>query len=239
VSCCVLRTSFRSPAGFASEPPRASLQSRRNASTASILQRIPSGIKTCSGRCLWDSVEGDHLGSPPAAKPGEAAGRLPAVVYGRGGDTGLRRRHDELGRQEQRPDPGAAAATDGNGAHATGKYRNLFVEAGHTPQDVELKIAKAYEQLFQGDKKTQRLCFPSGENENGPLVYIPDIQHTDVRSEGMSYGMMIAVQLPVRWDTARLPGARFRGVSRGRLARRDELVRGLVLVGQGPAPAGA
>ena len=88
-----------------------------------------------------------------------------------------------------------APTTDGGGAYATGKYRNLFVEAGHTPQEVDARIARAWEQLFRGDEKTQRLYFPSGANENGPLAYIPDIQHTDVRSEGMSYGMMIAVQL--------------------------------------------
>jgi oligosaccharide reducing-end xylanase len=85
--------------------------------------------------------------------------------------------------------------TDGEGAYATGKYRNLFVEAGHTQQEVDARIARAFEQLFRGDEETQRLYFLSGENENGPLAYIPDIQHTDVRSEGMSYGMMIAVQL--------------------------------------------
>ena len=91
---------------------------------------------------------------------------------------------------------GAEALTsDGAGAYATGKYRNLFVEAGHTETEVDARIARAFEQLFRGDKETERLYFPSGENENGLLAYIPDIQHTDVRSEGMSYGMMIAVQL--------------------------------------------
>jgi oligosaccharide reducing-end xylanase len=92
----------------------------------------------------------------------------------------------------------AAAApltTDGAGAYATGKYRNLFAEAGRTPQEIDARVTRAWEQLFRGDEQTQRLYFPSGANENGPLAYIPDIQHTDVRSEGMSYGMMIAVQL--------------------------------------------
>jgi len=89
----------------------------------------------------------------------------------------------------------AATTTDGAGAYATGKYRDLFAEAGRTPQEIDARIARAWEQLFRGDEQTQRLYFPSGANENGPLAYIPDIQHTDVRSEGMSYGMMIAVQL--------------------------------------------
>ena len=89
----------------------------------------------------------------------------------------------------------AAPPSDGAGAFATGKYRNLFVEAGHTEAETDAKIARAWKQLFEGDPETERLFTPSGRNENGPLAYIPDIQHTDVRSEGMSYGMMIAVQL--------------------------------------------
>jgi oligosaccharide reducing-end xylanase len=86
-------------------------------------------------------------------------------------------------------------SSDGSGAYATGKYRNLFAEAGRTQAEIDAKITKAYEQFFHGDKETERLYTPSGENENGPLAYIPDIQRSDVRSEGMSYGMMIAVQL--------------------------------------------
>ncbi len=90
---------------------------------------------------------------------------------------------------------GAPAPVDRAGAYATGHYRNLFAEDGHSPSEIDARIAKAYEQLFHGDEQTQRLYFPSGQNENGPLAYIPDIQHDDVRSEGMSYGMMITVQL--------------------------------------------
>jgi oligosaccharide reducing-end xylanase len=89
----------------------------------------------------------------------------------------------------------SGASADGSGAYSTRKYRNLFVEAGHTPSEVDRKIEKAYQQLFHGDPETERLYTPSGHNENGPLAYIPDIQHHDVRSEGMSYGMMITVQL--------------------------------------------
>ncbi len=87
------------------------------------------------------------------------------------------------------------ALADGAGAYATKKYRNLFAEAGHSQAEIDAKIEKAFQQLFYGDKEKERLYTPSGENENGPLAYIPDIQHTDVRSEGMSYGMIIAAQL--------------------------------------------
>jgi oligosaccharide reducing-end xylanase len=83
----------------------------------------------------------------------------------------------------------------GSGAFATGVYRNLFVEAGHSKEQVNAKIEKAYQHFFHGDPNTQTLYYPSGSNANGPLAYMPDINHNDVRSEGMSYGMMIAVQL--------------------------------------------
>src|SRR3954463_14578877 len=88
-----------------------------------------------------------------------------------------------------------AAFDNGKGAFSTGKYRNLFAEIGKSDAEIKARIGRAYSQLFEGDLKTQRLFIPAGTNDNGPLAYIPDIQHTDVRSEGMSYGMMIAVQM--------------------------------------------
>jgi len=81
------------------------------------------------------------------------------------------------------------------GAFATGQYRNLFVEAGHPPEDVDAKVNAAFEQLFYGHPKMQAIYFPAGTNANGPLAYILDVANNDVRSEGMSYGMMLAVQL--------------------------------------------
>jgi oligosaccharide reducing-end xylanase len=77
----------------------------------------------------------------------------------------------------------------------TDKYRNLFVEIGHSPQEVTKKIDTAFEKLFYGDPNTEAVYLPAGTNANGPLAYIWDINHNDVRSEGMSYGMMITVQL--------------------------------------------
>ena len=85
--------------------------------------------------------------------------------------------------------------TDGSGAFATGNYRNLFVEAGHSREQVKEKVNAIFQQLFHGDPCTQAIYYPAGSNANGPLAYIWDIGSNDVRSEGMSYGMMIAVQL--------------------------------------------
>lgn len=87
------------------------------------------------------------------------------------------------------------AKQDGNGAYATGQYRNLFAENGHSLKEIKAKIEAAYEQLFHGDKQTEAIAFDAGSNENGPLMYVTDWANHDVRTEGMSYGMMITVQL--------------------------------------------
>jgi oligosaccharide reducing-end xylanase len=93
-----------------------------------------------------------------------------------------------------------SAPKDGSGAYQTGKYRNLFVEDGHSAQEVQAKIDAAYRQLFHGDPGTQAVAYAAGSNGNGPLMYLTDVNNHDVRTEGMSYGMMIAVQLDKKAD---------------------------------------
>jgi oligosaccharide reducing-end xylanase len=84
---------------------------------------------------------------------------------------------------------------DGSGAYKTHEYRDLFAEQGHPPGETRAKTDKAFQQLFHGDGQEQRLYFETGSNENGPLAYITDWANNDARTEGMSYGMMIAVQM--------------------------------------------
>jgi oligosaccharide reducing-end xylanase len=95
--------------------------------------------------------------------------------------------------------PSALAAqaqdSNGSGAYATGKYRNLFAEDGHSRRQVRAKIEAAYQQLFHGDPQTQAIAFDAGQNANGPLMYVTDWANHDVRTEGMSYGMIISVEL--------------------------------------------
>jgi len=81
------------------------------------------------------------------------------------------------------------------GAVGTGRWRNLFVLRGHPEAEVARKIAQAWSSLFQGDPDNEAVYFTSGSNANGALAYVEDVGHGDVRSEGMSYGMMIAVEL--------------------------------------------
>ncbi len=91
--------------------------------------------------------------------------------------------------------PKSHSASDGSGAFVTGHYRNLFAENGHSQKEIQEKVNSAFEQLFHGNPTNQTVYYSAGANSNGPLAYITDIKHNDVRTEGLSYGMMIAVQM--------------------------------------------
>jgi oligosaccharide reducing-end xylanase len=98
---------------------------------------------------------------------------------------------------------------DGNGAYKNRQYRDLFSEQGHAPAETRARIEKAFQQLFHGDGQEERVYFETGANANGTLAYITDWANNDARSEGMSYGMMIAVQMDKKrefdaiWNWAR------------------------------------
>jgi len=92
------------------------------------------------------------------------------------------------------PDANEARA-EGKGAYATGSYRNLFAEADHSQDEIRQKIDGAFQQLFHGNPTNETVYYEAGSNSNGQLAFITDIKHRDVRTEGMSYGMIIAVQL--------------------------------------------
>ncbi|MFZ5495642.1 MAG: glycosyl hydrolase family 8 [Verrucomicrobiota bacterium] len=78
------------------------------------------------------------------------------------------------------------------GAAVTGNYRNLFKEyLGKTDAEIEARLRGAWRQLFAGDPDSEALYYPVA----GDMAYVPDINNHDVRSEGLSYGMMICVQL--------------------------------------------
>ena len=78
-----------------------------------------------------------------------------------------------------------------SGAAATGAYRNLFHEyLGKSDQEVQARLDSAWRQLFHGDPQSQGLYFPLPDG----TAYVPDVANNDVRTEGLSYGMMICVQ---------------------------------------------
>ena len=84
---------------------------------------------------------------------------------------------------------------DGAGAFATGRYRNLFAEIGKSETEIRQKVDSAFQQLFHGNLTNETVYYEAGTNTNGPLAFVTDIKHHDVRTEGLSYGMIIAVQL--------------------------------------------
>jgi oligosaccharide reducing-end xylanase len=67
-------------------------------------------------------------------------------------------------------------------------YRDLFLEAGYSQHDIDQKVAKAYYDVFEGPN---HVYFEVGDT----MAYVSDVKNHDARTEGLSYGMMIAVQL--------------------------------------------
>ncbi len=73
------------------------------------------------------------------------------------------------------------------GGFETGKYRNVFVEMGYSQADVDAKLKEVFNDVFRGPNK---VYFEVGDS----MGYVSDIKNHDARTEGMSYGMMVAVQ---------------------------------------------
>ena len=92
-----------------------------------------------------------------------------------------------------------AGAADTAAVVKTGVYRNLFREIGKTDAEIDAKVNAAIKSFFSGDDEV-RCYYPAGADE----AYILDSGNNDVRSEGMSYGMMIAVQAGLRPEFDRL-----------------------------------
>lgn len=79
--------------------------------------------------------------------------------------------------------------------------RNLFAELlGKSDAEIAAKIEAGWQQLFYGNDADERLYYPVGTD----LAYFADINNRDVRSEGISYAMMIAVQMNRRPEFDRL-----------------------------------
>ena len=85
------------------------------------------------------------------------------------------------------------------GAAYTGNYRNLFKEYGYSEDEINEKVESTWEKLFYGNDD-ERLYYPVGDD----MAYIYTADTDDVRSEGMSYGMMICVQMDKKEEFNRL-----------------------------------
>lgn len=73
---------------------------------------------------------------------------------------------------------------------STGEYRNVFSEIGYEDAIVEKRIQDTFQILFYGADDER--IYHQTEHDMG---YIEDTGNHDVRTEGMSYGMMMCVQM--------------------------------------------
>ena len=86
------------------------------------------------------------------------------------------------------------------GAFESGVYRNMLAEWGLSDTEIQERIDSTFQQLFYGDDTNERVYYPVGED----MAYIEDINNADVRTEGMSYGMMLTVQMDKQAEFNRL-----------------------------------
>lgn len=93
-------------------------------------------------------------------------------------------------------EPLASVNVAPRGAAVTGQYRNLLREIRPeiTEAQIDARLAAYWTSLFEGDAE-HRVVHPAAATPDGPSAYVLDVGNADVRSEGMSYGMMIAVQM--------------------------------------------
>ena len=75
-------------------------------------------------------------------------------------------------------------------AFETKQYRNLFSLIGKGDQEVKDRLNEIFDTFFYGSEE-ERIYHPAGED----MGYLEDTGNHDARTEGMSYGMMICVQM--------------------------------------------
>lgn len=85
------------------------------------------------------------------------------------------------------------------GAFETGIYRNIFLEIGKSPAEIEQKIRDAVNVFFYGSEE-ERIYHPTEDD----MGYLEDTGNHDARTEGMSYGMMMCVQLNMKEEFDRI-----------------------------------
>ena len=84
-------------------------------------------------------------------------------------------------------------------AFETKQYRNLFSLIGKEDQEVKERLNEIFETFFYGSEE-ERIYHPAGED----MGYLEDTGNHDARTEGMSYGMMICVQMDKKEEFERI-----------------------------------
>jgi oligosaccharide reducing-end xylanase len=83
-------------------------------------------------------------------------------------------------------------------AYKTGQYRNLLNEIGIPEEEIRERIEKVVQTFFYDEEER---IYHEGPDNTGYLV---DTGNIDARTEGMSYGMMMAVQLDMKEEFDRI-----------------------------------
>lgn len=80
-------------------------------------------------------------------------------------------------------------------------YPNPFRDLlGHTDAAINARIAAVFDQLFYGDPAMQAIYVPFDADK----AYIHDVNHDDIRTEGLGLAMMVTLQLDKRAEFDRL-----------------------------------
>lgn len=171
----------------------------------STVNSVTGGTKATGGSTGSVSSGGTTTTQPGTATGGTKATGGTTSTSGIGGSTAAAGGNTSAAGGTQAAGGSAGSPTGGSTAvgcvPAPTTYPNLFVTvSGHTQEESDSKVSKAWSSLFN----------PSGSGTiyyNGPgsdESYVQDIYNNDVRSEGMSYGMMVAVQLDHQTEFDRL-----------------------------------
>ena len=76
-------------------------------------------------------------------------------------------------------------------------YRNVFAEVGYTENEIGKRLEEIKHEFFFGE---DRVYYETGSD----MAYIVDTGNNDARTEGMSYGMMMCVQLNMHEEFDRI-----------------------------------
>ena len=85
------------------------------------------------------------------------------------------------------------------GAYQTGIYRNVLKECGYDETVIGERLEQTFETIFYGTE-AERFYHEAGDD----MAYLEDTGNHDVRTEGMSYGMMVCVQMDKKAEFDRL-----------------------------------
>ena len=84
------------------------------------------------------------------------------------------------------------------GAFSDKKYRNLFAEIGKSGEEIRARIDAVVRTFFYDEE--ERIYHEVGAD----MGYLTDTGNNDARTEGMSYGMMMCVQLDMHEEFDRI-----------------------------------